>query len=52
MSALNGRGVKSRRKGLQSMLVVTESASMELKKALNSEMAKNKHLLLYFQGAG
>jgi len=34
------------------MLVITDGASTELKKALDSEMAKNKHLLLYFQGVG
>ena len=34
------------------MLVVTDKASEELKKVLTSEMALNKYLILYFQGAG
>jgi hypothetical protein len=34
------------------MLVVTDRASEELKKVMTSEMATNKYLVLYFQGAG
>jgi Fe-S cluster assembly iron-binding protein IscA len=34
------------------MLVITDKASEELKKVLESEMAKDKYLLIYFQGAG
>jgi hypothetical protein len=34
------------------MLVVTDRASEELKKVLSSEIALNKYLILYFQGAG
>jgi hypothetical protein len=34
------------------MLVVTDSASTELSKVLQSEQAKDKNLILYFAGAG
>ena len=34
------------------MLVVTDAASTELKKALNAEQAKDKFLVLNFMGAG
>jgi len=34
------------------MLVVTDNASTELKKVLQSEQAKKKNLILYFAGAG
>ena len=34
------------------MLVVTNVASSELKKALDSEQAKDKYLVLNFMGAG
>ena len=34
------------------MLVVTDSASAELKKALDTEQAKDKYLVLNFMGAG
>jgi hypothetical protein len=34
------------------MMVVTDSASTELRKVLESEQAKNKNLIFYFAGAG
>ena len=34
------------------MLVVTESASAELQKVLQSDQAKDKNLIFYFAGAG
>jgi hypothetical protein len=34
------------------MLVITDKASAELKKALQTEQAKDKQLILYFQGVG
>ncbi len=34
------------------MLVVTDKASEELKKVLESDNSKGKYLILYFQGAG
>ena len=34
------------------MMIVTDSASNELKKVLQSEQAKDKSLVLYFAGAG
>lgn len=34
------------------MLVVTDTASTELKKALDTEQAKDKYLVLNFMGAG
>jgi len=34
------------------MLVVTDTASQELKKVLDSEEHRNKQLILYFMGAG
>lgn len=34
------------------MLVVTDTASVELKKALDGEQAKDKYLVLNFMGAG
>ena len=34
------------------MLVITDSASAELKKVLESEQALNKQLIIYYQGAG
>jgi Fe-S cluster assembly iron-binding protein IscA len=34
------------------MLVITDAASEALKKVLDSEQAKNKNLILYYQGSG
>lgn len=34
------------------MLVITDSASTELAKVLQSDQAKDKYLILYFAGAG
>ncbi len=34
------------------MFVVTDSASVELKKVFTGEKAKNSKLIIYFQGAG
>jgi hypothetical protein len=34
------------------MLIVTDSASTELKKVLESDQAKDKNLVFYFAGAG
>lgn len=34
------------------MLVVTDTASAELKKVLDSPKGKHAHLVIYFQGAG
>jgi hypothetical protein len=34
------------------MLVITDSASTELKKVIGSKEAENKQLIIYFQGAG
>ena len=34
------------------MLKVTDKASVELKKVLDSDAQKNKNLILYFMGAG
>jgi len=34
------------------MLVVTDNASTELTKVLQSDQAKDKYLILYFAGAG
>ncbi len=34
------------------MLVVTDSASTELKKVFDNDQARGKYLILYFQGAG
>jgi hypothetical protein len=36
----------------QLKLVVTEKASEELKKVLDSDKSRGKYLILYFQGAG
>jgi len=34
------------------MLQITDKASSELRKVLESEAQKNKNLILYFMGAG
>jgi hypothetical protein len=34
------------------MLTVTQTASVELEKALNQDTAKGKNLIIYFQGQG
>jgi len=34
------------------MLAVTDSASTQLQTVLGSEQAKNKHLIIFFQGHG
>jgi Fe-S cluster assembly iron-binding protein IscA len=34
------------------MLAVTDSASTQLQTVLDSEQAKNKHLVIFFQGHG
>ena len=34
------------------MLIVTNSARDSIKKVLESDKARNKHLVLYLQGAG
>lgn len=34
------------------MLVVTDTAKTELEKVLASDMAKDKQLVLFYQGAG
>lgn len=34
------------------MLVVTDNASTELQKVLQSDQGKNKNLIFYFAGAG
>ncbi len=34
------------------MFAVSDKASDELKKVLNSDQAENKHLVIFFQGSG
>jgi hypothetical protein len=34
------------------MLVISDKAGQEIKKALDTDQAKDKHLVLYFMGAG
>jgi hypothetical protein len=40
------------KEGRQSMLAVTDSASTQLSAVLNSDQAKGKQLIIFFQGYG